>query len=798
MPRARFATLTGWLLFLAGVTVIVGWRFRWPVWAYVNPGGIAMVFNTALCLTLGGIALALPSLRIKSVERVRTTLGGVIVAIGAAALAENFFSIDLGLDWPSLHRWFSDSNPFPGRMAPNTALAMFIAGIPLALGGKAGANSTGGVLRRVLPAAAIAIGVLGLTGHAFQLDLAYDWYGFPRMALPAGMGIVVFGLGLLFDSYAATDAQVREASGEIRIYAFLGVAMTILVAVAVISYGSINGLLDRIRWVEHTYQVRVEFEDVMDAYDRARSGWRTFILDNDAASASEFQQTAMSLPRQIHDVMELTADNPRQQARLAAIRHLIEEDIATLEEVVRRRQQEGPGVSADVLSTVKLDVAQTNAAAAEFRAEQNELLAQRQRESQRSSRSAVLIMIAGNAGGFALLIYTFWILKRHNDQRTRSAQQSAHTNAFLDSLFENIPAMLSVKDARELRFLRFNKAGEALLGLSRDKLIGKSDYDFFPEQEADIFTAKDRAVLAGGQLVEIPEESIHTRRQGIRILHTVKIPILDAEGISQYLLGISQDITERRHAEDEIRALNSTLKLQTERLETANKELESFSYSVSHDLRAPLRAIDGFALMLLEDCGGRLDSEGLRYLDVIRGNATRMGALIDDLLTLSRLGRLAVKKTLVDMDQLVGEVVRESLETHGDKAPKIEVGPLPAANADRALMRQVWVNLISNAIKYSGKSPAPTIEVSGHQGAAEYVYAVKDNGAGFSMEYYDKLFGVFQRLHRADEFTGTGVGLAIVQRLVTRHGGRVWAQGEENKGAEFFFTLPTGENDERV
>jgi PAS domain S-box-containing protein len=683
LPHARFATSMGWLLFTYGVTVSIGWLVHWPEWTHVNPGDFATVFNAALCLTLGGIALFLPSLRIKSVERVRAALGLLIVAIGAASLAETVFSVDLGLDWPSLHRRLSDSNPFPGRMAPNTALALLLAGVPLALGGGIGADSTGGVLRRALPAAVVAIAVLGLASHTFHFDLAYNWYGFSRMAVPAGIAIVLFGLGLLFDSYAAADGQVRKASGEIRIYAFLGVAMSILVSVAFVSYGSINGLLDRIRWVE--------------------------------------------VP-----------------------------------------------------------------------AGESELLLKTQRESQENSRSAGVIIVAGTAGGLCLLLYTFWILKRKNDQRTRSEQQLARANVFLDSLFENIPSMLFVKDARELKFLRFNKAGESLLGRSRDELIGKSDYDLFPEQDADIFRAREQAVLDSGRLIDIPEESVLTRHNGTRILHTMRIPILDAEGIPLYLLGISQDITERKHAEDRIKALNSTLRLQTEQLESANKELESFSYSVSHDLRAPLRAIDGFALMLLEDYGGRLDSEGRRYIDVIRGNATRMGHLIDDLLTLSRLGRVAITKSAVDMNQLVGEVVRESLEPRGDKPPRIDIGPLPAANADRVLIRQVWINLVSNAIKYSSKSPAPAIQVSGHQTAEECVYSVRDNGVGFSMEYYEKLFGVFQRLHRADEFSGTGVGLAIVQRLVTRHGGRVWAHAELNNGAEFSFALPTGEEDEQV
>jgi len=249
-------------------------------------------------------------------------------------------------------------------------------------------------------------------------------------------------------------------------------------------------------------------------------------------------------------------------------------------------------------------------------------------------------------------------------------------------------------------------------------------------------------------------------------------------------------------ADQAIRNLNADLQQQTRQLEAANKELEGFSYSVSHDLRAPLRAIDGFAQMLHEDYRSRLDDEALRYIDVIRGNSKRMADLIDDLLALSRLSRQVVSKAEVDMTQLVQEVIDEVRPQQGAETVKIELGALPPAKADRALLRQVWLNLLSNALKYSAKSPNPVIEVSGRQDSVDSIYSVKDNGVGFSMEYAGKLFGVFQRLHRPEEFSGTGVGLAIVQRLVTRHGGRVWAEGALNKGARFSFSLPVGESHE--
>ena len=314
--------------------------------------------------------------------------------------------------------------------------------------------------------------------------------------------------------------------------------------------------------------------------------------------------------------------------------------------------------------------------------------------------------------------------------------------------------------------------------------------------------AKDREALAAGRLVDIPEESIHTRLLGVRILHTMKMPIPDEHGRPKFLLGISVDITERKLAEHAIRELNAELEHNAAQLEATNGELESFTYSVSHDLRAPLRAIDGFALMMEEDYKDRLDAEGHRYLAVIRQNSRRMGALIDDLLAFSRLGRQPVACSEVNVDSLVREVVEEVLQTglpgghdQASAAPQIDVQPLPPARGDRGLLRQVWANLIDNAVKYSSKAARPIIQVSGRRVGAETHYSVRDNGVGFNMENSEQLFRVFQRMHRADEFSGTGVGLAIVHRVVTRHGGRVWAEGKVNHGAVFSFALPQGDSE---
>lgn len=228
-----------------------------------------------------------------------------------------------------------------------------------------------------------------------------------------------------------------------------------------------------------------------------------------------------------------------------------------------------------------------------------------------------------------------------------------------------------------------------------------------------------------------------------------------------------------------------------EKTKQLNTELEAFTYSVSHDLRAPLRSVDGYAKILHEDYGDKLDAEGHRVLKVIMNNAKRMGHLIDDLLEFSRLGRKEPSSSHLNMKEIVEWVVKDQLENYKTTIPEITIGDLQNCTGDHSMIRQVWINLISNAIKYSSKSAKPHIVIQSRVEADQTIYSVSDNGVGFDMSYAHKLFGVFQRLHKASDFEGTGVGLALVQRIINKHQGKVWAEAELNKGATFYFSIGT-------
>jgi signal transduction histidine kinase len=272
-----------------------------------------------------------------------------------------------------------------------------------------------------------------------------------------------------------------------------------------------------------------------------------------------------------------------------------------------------------------------------------------------------------------------------------------------------------------------------------------------------------------------------------RIPRALAMPSPNA--LEQANAALQHEILEHKQTAQRLRRLNYELQQKTSELEQANLELESFSSSVSHDLRAPVRYIDGFVDLLREDSSAVLGPSGQRYLGIISGSAKRLGALIDDLVVFAKMGRREKQESQVNMNLLVSEVLEESSQYANEREIEWNVAQLPAVNGDRTLLKQVWTNLISNAVKYTRNRKCAEIAITSTESANEYCFSVQDNGAGFDMRYADKLFGIFQRLHQPEEFEGTGLGLANVRRIVARHGGITWAEGKVEEGATFYFTI---------
>ena len=333
-----------------------------------------------------------------------------------------------------------------------------------------------------------------------------------------------------------------------------------------------------------------------------------------------------------------------------------------------------------------------------------------------------------------------------------------------------------------------------LLGYEPQEVLGKTPFDLMPPEEARR-VAGVLAPLLAARLPLVTLENTNQHKDGRQVVfETSGVPFFDAEGRFKGYRGTDHDITERKQAEEKIRQLNAELEQRvierTAQLEDAVKEMQAFSYSVSHDLRAPLRALDGFSSILMDEYAPQLPPDAARYLGIICDSARHMGHLMDGLLAFLRLGRQPLRKRPIDTASLARQALDSLSSEQAGRQVEVSLGELPICQGDPTLLRQVWVNLLSNALKFTREQNVARIEIgclTQENGAP--VYFVKDNGVGFDIRYADKLFGVFQRLHRAEEYEGTGVGLAIVQRIIHRHGGQVWAEAEVNKGATFYFTI---------
>ncbi|MBE7552049.1 MAG: PAS domain S-box protein [Anaerolineales bacterium] len=376
-------------------------------------------------------------------------------------------------------------------------------------------------------------------------------------------------------------------------------------------------------------------------------------------------------------------------------------------------------------------------------------------------------------------------------ERKRAEEKIGKLADLNQTILDTVTAGISYVVDRKTQWA--NKAFLKMFGLDQNDVIGV-DTSILYANEGEYKRIGDKAYPAIARGEVYSTEVLMKRKDGGVFWINLNGKAIDQGKPFEGSIWIEQDITERKRAEEEIQRLNAELEQRvierTAQLEAANKELEAFSYSVSHDLRAPLRAIDGYTRILMEDYEPILDSEGQRVCAVIRQQTQRMSQLIDDLLAFSRLSRAQMQAVPIDMERLVHAVFDELTAAESRARLDFCIGDLPPALGDPTLIRQVWVNLLSNALKFSAKRERAVIEVSGKPEAGGNIYTVCDNGVGFDMRYIDKLFGVFQRLHSEREFEGTGVGLAIVQRIIRRHGGRVWAEGAVDQGATFTFTLP--------
>jgi PAS domain S-box-containing protein len=562
----------------------------------------------------------------------------------------------------------------------------------------------------------------------------------------------------------------------------LAIAIAASTGVATTAYRTTQALTDTTLEVDRTHRTIEALDEVLNSAGAAANARRTFLFGGEGAELERFDASSSTARDALAEAHALASGNADLSSRIDRVESLVDQRLAALEESVTRHQRGLGDDEAAAPSRAETErMGALRHAVTDATSEPRRLLIEQEEKVRRTAALAKAVDLVGTGLSLVVLVLAFASVRREA-ARERAARRDADTaTRFLDSLVENLPAMVFMKEAESLRFERINRAGEELLGVSRAELVGKSDRDLFPEEQARFFEAKDRQTLAQADVVDVAEEPIETKN-GRRWLHTRKVPLFDGDGPARYLLGISEDITVPK-------ANAEALEAAKEKAEAMGRELEAFSYSVAHDLRTPLRSIDGFSRALMEDNAAALDDVGRGHLHRVLGATQRMAELIDDLLTLSRISRVAVEPEDVDLSAIAAESAATVQLGAPERKVHLQIAPSLAARGDRRLLRIVFDNLIDNAFKFTACRSRANIEIGETVEGGHRAFFVRDDGAGFDGRYAQNLFGAFQRLHDVREYPGTGIGLATVQRIVKRHGGRIWAHGEPDRGATFSFTL---------
>ncbi|TGW16973.1 PAS domain S-box protein [Stenotrophomonas maltophilia] len=548
-------------------------------------------------------------------------------------------------------------------------------------------------------------------------------------------------------------------------------------------------------WVNHTQAVGVALQQLQADVRDVESAALTLSKGVDAPGLRERMAKANEIPGRLAELGRMTRDNPDQLIRIGRIESMLDGRLAVARELARSEPNSDQRELVQDLST-RYPI---RGLVEELQASEQKLLALRAEQAARQRKQTELVSWSSLAIQLALLGLVLWLLQRQIGRRLHAERQSLRSAARAASVLQTVREPIVLLD-RELRVQLHNPAFAELYGLQDERADGLLLETVGDNAWQDPVVRQRLAdVLSRGRELWDFEHEQRTADGMVRymLLNARRMPLPDTDD-EVVLLTIS-DVTMQRAVQLRVEELNRQLEGKVAQVSEVNRELEAFSYSVSHDLRAPLRHVAGFSDKLSRHLGDAADDKSRHYLEVISSSARRMAALIDDLLVYSRLGRAAMRQQAVDMQSLVADtraMLDSNLQAEAENsghAHQVEwsIAPLPIVVGDENMIRQVWLNLLGNAVKYSGNREPAKIRVDyqqqpdgGHQ------FTVSDNGAGFDMAYAGKLFGVFQRLHKASDYPGTGIGLASVRRVLTRHGGRIWAEAEPDVGATFHFYLP--------
>jgi PAS domain S-box-containing protein len=572
-----------------------------------------------------------------------------------------------------------------------------------------------------------------------------------------------------------------------------GLLLAMMIIVGMPYIVTLSGQRDTVRanaWVIHsnevkalTYRIAYVIHDSEAASYRLLAGDATDAVRQRAARAAS--ETAELLPA-LHAMVR---DNPRQQALVSALESSVNGRIALMTQAQARL---GKGDAAGARQSLRDgdDLFGMNARIGAIVANEDNLLTDRQVMAGEQARTGRVVLTITALAQLVLLAIIVIMSERQIGQRQLAETREGRAVLRSQLIFQAVREPIALFD-EDLNSLLVNNAFTELYGMDADqRSMPLIDIGGGVWSDAVVLQRLKDVLLRDRELwdYDLTQRTADGLERHV-VINARRLQKLETDAPT-LLLTVS-DVTVRALAEQQVNDLNRQLEGKVAQISDVNRELEAFSYSVSHDLRAPLRHISGFARKLEQHLGDRIDEKASHYIEVIGGSAQRMALLIDDLLVFSRLGRGALRLQAVDMQSLVEEASALAESGAPDRRIVWTIKPLPMVIGDENMLRTVWQNLLGNAVKYTGHCDVAQIEVSATQGRqGEYQFTVSDNGAGFDMQYADKLFGVFQRLHRASEFPGNGIGLANVRRIVARHGGRVWAEAEPGRGAHFHFSLP--------
>lgn len=543
--------------------------------------------------------------------------------------------------------------------------------------------------------------------------------------------------------------------------------------------------VDALRWLSHTHEVRAAVFDLSGALNEMQATALAIKLEHVSTDyPARYRVARARYGPALDHLRDLTRDSPVQQERVGMLRERVEQRVALFD----RAMSGDLGVvgSGDDLATAVLRYPTRDISNA-ILAHEGRLVAQRQQIANRSVRFGRWVSVATSIAQILLLGGLILISERQMRRRVVAESDTRHAIQRARLIVETVREPIAVI-ASDLGLLHANRAFVEFYGLARP-VTGK--LDDIPAWSDEGLHQRLRDVLATQRELWDYETVQHIAHDAIRNVVVSARPMTLPDMTEATALLTISDLTARKKTEEQVLELNRQLSGKIAQVTEVNRELEAFSYSVSHDLRAPLRHISGFSDKLRALVGGDGNEKAAHYCDVIAEASVRMAALIEDLLRYSRLGRHALRPQVVDMQSLVDEVRSTLMSSVDDRVIDWRISPLPVVIADSSLMRLVWQNLLENAIKYTADRVEAVVEIGVNDSAySDRVFWIRDNGVGFDMKYVDKLFGVFQRLHKASEFAGTGIGLASVRRIIARHGGNTWAEGVSGEGATFFFSLP--------